>query len=125
MSAKLGRINYSPQTRSPFLGTATSSGSDFWHSEETVREIDLEVKRIIDEANFTAREILTQRRAVLEQMTRELVDKEIMDGAHLKRILDEHVVMPHIKPGTHATLAREPEGDQPATNPNRKPMEGA
>jgi cell division protease FtsH len=125
MSPKLGRINYSPQTRSPFLGTATSSGSDHWHSEATVREIDLEVKRLIDEANTTAREILTQRRAVLEQMTRELVEKEIMDGAHLKRILDEHVVMPHIKPGTHAKLAREPEADQNTGNTTRKPMEGA
>lgn len=125
MSSKLGRINYSPQSRSAFLGTTSSNGNEFWHSEETVREIDLEVKRIIDEANFTAREILTSRRAVLEQMTRELVDKEIMDGAHLKRILDEHVVMPHIKPGTHATLAREQEADPAAANPNRKPMEGA
>ncbi len=125
MSSKLGRINYSPQSRSSFLGTTSSTGNEFWHSEETIREIDLEVKRLIDEANTTVREILTQRRAVLEQMTRELVDVEIMDGSHLKRILDEHVTTPHIKPGTHAKLARETESDQTSGNANRKPMEGA
>ena len=124
MSPKLGRINYRPESRSPFLGTSSSSSSDHWHSEATVREIDLEVKRIIDEANTTAREILTERRVVLEQMTRELVEKEIMDGSHLKRILDEHVVMPHIKPGTRATLVREPEAE-PNPGTARKPMEGA
>ena len=125
MSDKLGRINYSPQSRSPFLGTATSSSNDFWHSEETVREIDLEVKRLIDEANVTVREILTQRRAVLEQMTRELVDVEIMNASHLKRILDEHVSTPHIKPGTYAKLARDSEAEQNPGNSSRKPMEGA
>lgn len=124
MSPKLGRINYSPQTRSPFLGTATSSSSDHWHSEETVREIDLEVKRLIDEANITAREILTQRRAALEQMTRQLVEKEIMDASQLKQILDEHVMTLHIKPGTRATLAREPEADPNAAVTLRKPLEG-
>lgn len=124
MSPKLGRINYRPESRSPFLGTSTSSSSDHWHSEATVREIDLEVKRIIDEANTTVREILTERRAVLEQMTRELVEKEIMDGSHLKRILDEHVAMPHIKPGTRATLVREPDAET-NSGTSRKPMEGA
>lgn len=126
MSPKLGRINYRPESRSPFLGTSTSSSSDHWHSEETVREIDLEVKRLIEEANATVREILTHRREVLEHMTRELVEKEIMDATQLKAILDAHVVTPHIKPGTHAKLVRESDSPEVA-NPNvsRKPLEGA
>lgn len=125
MSPKLGRINYRPESRSPFLGTSTSSASDHWHSEETVREIDLEVKRLIDEANTTVREILTHRREVLEHMTRELVEKEIMDATQLKQILDAHVVMPHIKPGTHAMHVREADAEAPAAAPVRKPLEGA
>lgn len=125
MSPKLGRINYRPESRSPFLGTSNSSASDHWHSEETVREIDLEVKRLIDEANTTVREILTHRREALEHMTRELVEKEIMDATQLKAILDAHVITPHIKPGTHVKLVREPEPEV-ANNPAaRKPLEGA
>jgi cell division protease FtsH len=122
MSPKLGRVNYRTESRSQFLNPS-AGGTDHWHSEVTIREIDTEVKRIIDEANTTVMEILTARRAVLEHMTRELVEKEIMDAAQLKKILDEHSVKLHIKPGTRATLQREVELDTIA-NPTRKPMEG-
>ena len=127
MSPKLGRVNYRMESRSTFLGNS-NGGSDHWHSEATVREIDTEIKRIIDEANSTVMEILTARREVLEHMTRELVEKEIMDAAQLKRILDEHPIDLHIKPGTHPTVPREtatrdaePETVAPVL---RKPMEG-
>jgi hypothetical protein len=46
-----------------------------------------------------------------------------MDSAQLKKILDQHSVALHIKPGTRATLQREIELDTIA-NPTRKPMEG-
>jgi hypothetical protein len=59
----------------------------------------------------------------LEHMTRELVEKEIMDASQLKKILDEHSNVLHIKPGTHATIQRETEPDV-ATGPSWKPAEG-
>src|SRR6185295_19338607 len=81
MSMKLGRVRYSERTRSPFLGADTTAESP--HSEDTIREIDLEVRRIIDECGKTVFEILTRRRAVLEQMSRELLECEVMDAEHL------------------------------------------
>ncbi len=63
MSAKLGRVRYSERARSQFLGTDVPN--DSVHSEETIREIDLEVKRIIESCGKTAFEILTNRRVVL------------------------------------------------------------
>jgi cell division protease FtsH len=122
MSPKLGRVNYRTESRSAFVNNG-SGGSDHWHSETTIREIDTEVKRIIDEANTTVLQILTARREVLEHMTRELVEKEIMDASQLKKILDEHSNVLHIKPGTHATIQRETEPDV-ATGPSWKPAEG-
>ncbi len=98
MSPKLGRVHYSESRSSPFLGV--SSSSEPAHSEETIREIDLEVKRIIDECNDTALEILQRRRKVLEQMTQELMEVEVMDQEHLRRILAEHYDGPQIVPGT-------------------------
>ncbi len=62
MSAKLGRVRYSERARSQFLGSDVPH--DSVHSEETIREIDLEVKRIIENCGKTAFEILTNRRAV-------------------------------------------------------------
>ena len=61
MSSKLGRVRYSERVRSPFLGTDVPN--DSVHSEETIREIDLEVRRIIDMCGKTVFEILTTRRA--------------------------------------------------------------
>ncbi len=100
MSPKLGRVNYRESKRSPFLGTMSSGTADYVHSEATLREIDLEVKRIVDECMATARETLAQRRAVLEHLTRELIEVEVMDAEQLQRILDQHRRGPQIKPGT-------------------------
>lgn len=122
MSGTLGRVNYNTDVSSPFLGTASSG--EHVHSEETVREIDLEIRRIIDEANTTVREILTQRREALEHLTRKLVEREIMDAHELKSILNEHPAAPHIKPGTRMPIPRETETESSSVT-TRKPMEGA
>jgi cell division protease FtsH len=105
MSPKLGRVHYSETaTRSPFLGTQFMP-ADNTHSAETVREIDLEIKRIIDEAATTVNEVLSTRRELLEHMVRDLMEVEVMSAEHLERILDEHKTGPQIKPGTFAKPA--------------------
>lgn len=104
MSPKLGRVHYSETRRSPFLQNS-SYQADSTHSEDTIREIDLEIKRIVDEAGRTAHEVLTTNRDVLEHMTRDLLEVEVMDAAHIKRILDAHQKSPRIKPGTYVSPA--------------------
>lgn len=99
MSEKIGKIHYSESRSSPFLGVRTAEEPA--HSEETIREIDLEVKRIIDSAYEQTLEIMRSRRQALEQMTRELIEVETMDADHLKRILDEHHPGAQLVPGTH------------------------
>ena len=105
MSQKLGRVYYSEARRSPFLGTPAPG--DAVHSEDTIREIDLEVRRLIDESATSALDILNERREVLEHMTKELLEIEVMDAAHLKRILDEHKTGPQLVPGTSAQTTAE------------------
>lgn len=127
MSAKLGRVNYQVSKRSPFLASGFGSGTERAHSEDTIREIDLEIKRIVEEANQTALDIINERREVLEHMTRELLDKEVMDSDQLQAILDEYKIGPRIKPGTHAALpaksARASENDDDSQAPTT-PAEG-
>src|SRR5581483_4736605 len=89
MSPKLGRVHYSEVTHSPFLGTSTSSGERS-HSEETVREIDLEIKRIVDAAYDSAFLILTNRRPAMEHLTKVLLEHEVMDAEQLLEILDQY-----------------------------------
>lgn len=111
MSQKLGRVYYSEARRSPFLGSGTTS--DAVHSEDTVREIDLEVRRLIDESATIALDILNERRDVLEHMTKELLEIEVMDADHLKRILDEHKTGPQLVPGTFAQPASDVANETP------------
>lgn len=99
MSEKLGRVHYSESRSSPFL-SGSASPADYSHSEETIREIDLEVRRIIDAAYATAHEILSSRRAVMEHITRELLEKEVIDATQLQEILDQYKTGPQLKHGT-------------------------
>jgi cell division protease FtsH len=108
MSPKLGRVNYRDSGRAPFAPTMYVANAEYAHSEQTLREIDLEVKRIIDHAAQTAHEILTRRQEVLEHMARELVEKEVMDAEQIHRIIDEHTITPQLMPGTHVTPAPAP-----------------
>jgi len=86
---------------------------DSVHSEETIREIDLEVKRIIEGCGKVAFEILTTRRPVLEQMSRELLESEVMDAAHLRSIIDQHKTAPQLSPGTFVNHPPRPEEAPP------------
>ena len=49
-------------------------------SEETAREIDVEVKKLLDKSYEEAKEILTAYRHELESVTQELLKRETMDG---------------------------------------------
>ena len=97
MSDRLGRVHYS-DARSSFLGPQASG--DTFHAEQTLRQIDLEVKSIIDRAGTTAAEILAARRPLLDKMAKELLEVEVMDAAHLKRLLDEDTTGPRLSLGT-------------------------
>jgi cell division protease FtsH len=76
------------------------------HSEETAREIDEEVKRIVEESIGKTRHILDTRRDALEALARRLIEKEVIDAEELKSIIDAHSRGPVIVPGTDAERKR-------------------
>jgi cell division protease FtsH len=122
MSPKMGRVNYGDSRRSPFL-YGSSSPVDHGHAEQTMREIDLEVKRIIDECMETTREIMRTRRAVLDQITQELIEVEVMDAERLQKILDAHRTGPQLKPGTY--IEKLPRDEATESRPENLPAEGS
>ena len=67
--SRLGRVNYRESSRSPFLATGGEMHREHSHSEQTAREIDEEVKRIIDESMEKVRHILETRLASLEALS--------------------------------------------------------
>ncbi len=96
MSPKLGRVSYQNEGRSPFL-QGGGANSDAW-SPETAREIDLEVRRVLDGAHDAARRILSGRRAALEALAALLIERETVDAAELQALLDLHPIPPELDP---------------------------
>ncbi|MCA8993579.1 MAG: ATP-dependent zinc metalloprotease FtsH [Planctomycetaceae bacterium] len=104
MSPKLGRVNYREAKSSPFLkGASLHMATEVIHSQETIREIDLEIRRIMDECLATTREILANKKAALEEITQALLEREVMNGDEIHAILDGHKKGPQLKPGTSVT----------------------
>jgi cell division protease FtsH len=114
--SRLGRVNYRESSRSPFLSSGEMT-REHSHSEQTAREIDQEVKRIIDESMEKVRHILETRVASLRALSSRLIEKEVIDSDELKRIIEENSSSPVIVPGTAAERRRftpdasEPRGD--------------
>ena len=87
MSEKLGVVAFERE-RPLFLQVSTYP-SLREYSEETAREIDAEIRRIIEEARAKARQILTERRKTLDKVAQILLEKEVIEGEELKRLLAE------------------------------------
>ena len=120
--SRLGRVNYRESQRSPFLAGA---GADLpaarSHSEQTAREIDEEVRRIIDTGIERVRRILESRRAALELIAHQLLETEVIDGAQLRTLVEQSTGSPQLVPGTdterraaRAAADGESVGDTPA-----------
>jgi cell division protease FtsH len=114
MSPRLGRMYYSESQRSPFLAGSGGMISESVHSEATLREIDQEVKRVVDEAYRTAVETLTAKRQTLDRLTADLIDMETMSSEHMHKVIDENRTGPKLMPGTAPVLPPEHDSVDPA-----------
>jgi cell division protease FtsH len=98
--SQLGRVNYRDRTGSVFLATDGGDERMRSHSERTAREIDEEVRRIIDDSIVKVRDILETRRAALVGISRRLIEVESIDADELRRIIEESSPRPRVVPGT-------------------------
>lgn len=98
--SRLGRINFRRSNRSAFLAGGGADGYQSMHSEDMAKMIDKEVARIVEDALLQTREILQQRRVVLEAVTQRLLEVESIDNDELMSLIDEHSTGPWLVPGT-------------------------
>jgi len=108
--SSLGRVKYRENSRNQFLGG--EFGNSQQHSEQTAREIDMEVKRIIDESLERVRDILNERRSTLEAITQALLKREVIDSEELAQIINENASSPMIVPGTGNEPKRPTKSDE-------------
>src|SRR5262245_328427 len=86
--SRLGRVNFHERGGPGFLGGDGESERNY--SEHTAREIDIEVRKIIDDATEEVRGVLLTRRAALEAIAQRLMVKEVIDGSELRQLLEQH-----------------------------------
>jgi cell division protease FtsH len=85
MSEKLGYVTFEKEKNPLFIPSSLVSSREY--SEDTAKQIDEEVKKIIDEAHHKVKEILTGKRDKLEELARLLLEKEVVEEGDLKKIL--------------------------------------
>jgi cell division protease FtsH len=85
MSEKLGPRTFGRDSSQPFLGRDFGHEADY--SEEIAREIDDEIRRIVEQAHERAREVLGGNIDELNRMSKILMQYETFDAGQFQRLL--------------------------------------
>jgi cell division protease FtsH len=97
MSERVGLANCAQRQAQFLAGPEFQMQRDC--SEQTAREIDEEVKKLLDRCYAEAKEILTQHRDQLEKATAELLARETLEGAEFYKLVGKE--MPRVKEPMH------------------------
>jgi cell division protease FtsH len=122
MSERLGPRVFGHDQSQPFLGREFSSQSDY--SDEIAREIDDEIRRVVESAHQCAKDILTEHRETLNTVSEILVRRETIEkgefealckGQAEEEVFPEEVAAAELPPP--ASSADQPGRDAPRTLP--------
>jgi len=116
MSDKLGMVQYGDNDEFVFLGR--EMGRAKVYSEDTAREIDAEIKRIIDEQYQVAKDLITTHIDKLELIAKSLLEYETLEGSQVQEIVDTGKFTPPTPPPNveppHGAPAGTPLPENPA-----------
>jgi cell division protease FtsH len=87
MSEKLGPLTFGKKEEEIFLGREIAKHRDY--SEETARQIDKEVKQIVEDAQGKAIATLEVNLSKLHALANALLEKEILDAQEIDKIIQE------------------------------------
>jgi cell division protease FtsH len=114
MSEKLGPRVFGHDHGQPFLGREFSAEPDY--SDEIAREIDDEIRRIVESAHRRARDILSDHRESLEKISQILVKRETIEKEQFELLLDgrtEEEVFGPDEPTSPPELPGQPAPERP------------
>jgi cell division protease FtsH len=114
MSEKLGPRTFGRDSSQPFLGRDFGHEADY--SEEIAREIDDEIRRIVEDAHERARKVLTDRIDELQRLSKILIEYETIDRGQYLRLLQGDPVEDVFK---DAEPRPEAEEEAPKKEPSR------
>jgi cell division protease FtsH len=126
MSEKLGPRVLGRNQDMPFLGREMSAEPDY--SEEIAREIDDEIRRIIEEAHETATRVLNEHIDELHRISAILIERETIDKDQFERLLageSEESVFAEEAPAAAAPAPTDEKKRKPEPKPRPFPIPGA
>lgn len=85
MSESLGLVSYERPRQSMFLPDSSSFGKNY--SEAKAAQIDEEISRFVEDAHQRVRQILSEKRTVLDELALLLVKNESVQGEELRTML--------------------------------------
>ncbi len=114
MSDKLGPMVYGENEGEVFLGRSVTTHKNM--SEATLQQVDVEIRRIIDEQYGIARRLLEENRDKVERMTAALLEWETIDAEQIEDIMQGREPQPPKGwvPKPVASGDDKPSGDAPA-----------
>ncbi|TML48100.1 MAG: ATP-dependent metallopeptidase FtsH/Yme1/Tma family protein [Actinobacteria bacterium] len=121
MSEKLGPRVLGRNHDMPFLGRDYGAEADY--SEEVAKEIDDEIRRVIEEAHDSAVRTLREHMDELHRLSAILIERETIDKEQFERLLageaEESVFVEELP-----SVAEEPEHERPKPAPQPRPVPG-
>ena len=87
MSEKLGPMTFGKKEEEIFLGRDFTQKVDY--SESTAIEIDAEVRRIIQDSYYKAKDLLKTNIRLLHKVAETLLEKEVLDGTEIDTLVRE------------------------------------
>jgi cell division protease FtsH len=90
--SRLGPLTFGKKEEQIFLGREIAQHRDF--SEETARQIDQEVRRLIDEAYQSARSILEANQDAMHRIAAALLERETIDADEVKALYEGRELPP-------------------------------
>ena len=98
MSDKLGPLSYGAKREEIFLGREIQNHRDY--SERTAIDIDEEIRKLVNEAMVRAEKILTENIELLHKLSKELLEREILDSHEIDAIIRGESLPPIKKNGS-------------------------
>jgi cell division protease FtsH len=120
--SSLGPLTFGKKEEQIFLGRELSQHRDF--SEETAREIDSEVRRLVNTGYEKAKSIILENRDAMVRIALALLEREVLDANELKLILEGKQLPARVVPqkgdgdGVQQVLKPEP-GRTPGIAPGK------
>lgn len=122
MSDALGPMVYGENDGEVFLGRSVTTHKNM--SEETMRAVDAEIRRIIDQQYALARKLLEDNRDKVEAMTAALLEWETIDAEQINDIMAGNPPRPP-KPSQSSPTPPRDSGGPSAPAPTTRPAQEA